>query len=104
MKRSALALLLLLPLAAYSQSFTVSYPKGDSPKGLDGRLLLVLSTDPSDEPRNQIDDTPRSQIVFGMNVDGWQPGQPITVDDSAFGYLEFHIEQGPVLESRARRL
>ena len=86
MKRSALALLLLLPLAAYSQSFTVSYPKGDSPKGLDGRLLLVLSTDPSDEPRNQIDDTPRSQIVFGMNVDGWQPGQPITVDDSAFGY------------------
>jgi len=21
-----------------------------------------------------------------MNVDGWQPGQPITVDDSAFGY------------------
>src|SRR5580698_9591382 len=86
MNRIALALLLALSLAARGQSFTVSYPKGESPAGLDGRLLLVLSTDPSDEPRNQIDDTPRTQIVFGMNVDAWQPGQPVTVDNGAFGY------------------
>jgi len=87
MKRIALALLLLLPIAARSQSFSVSYAKGQGLEGpFDGRLLLVLSTDPGDEPRNQIDDTPRTQIVFGMNVDGWQPDQPVTVDNSAFGY------------------
>jgi hypothetical protein len=38
--------------------------------------LLVLSTDPSDEPRMQIDDSPRSQIVFGLTVDGWHPASP----------------------------
>ena len=34
----------------------------------------------------QIDDTPRSQIVFGVTVDGLKPGQSVTVGDSAAGY------------------
>jgi hypothetical protein len=34
----------------------------------------------------QIDDSPRSQLIFGMDVDGMQPGQSITVEDSASGY------------------
>ena len=86
MKRTALILLLLFPVAAAAQSFSVTFPKEISAQPLDGRLLLVLSTDPSDEPRNQIDDSPRSQIVFGLTVDGWQPGQPAVVDASAWGY------------------
>ena len=86
MKRSILALLLLFPVAAAAQSLTVTFPRALSAQPLDGRLLLVLSTDPSDEPRNQIDDTPRSQIVFGLTVDGWQPGQPARFDDTAWGY------------------
>ena len=57
-----------------------------SAQALDGRVLLVLSTDPSDEPRNQIDDTPRSQMVFGVTVDGWKPGEPAVVDAAAWGY------------------
>jgi Putative esterase len=86
MKRSILALVLLFPVAAAAQSFTVTFPRALSAQPLDGRLLLVLSTDPRDEPRNQIDDTPRSQIVFGLTVDGWQPGQPAKIDDTAWGY------------------
>ncbi len=87
MKRIALSLLLLIPATlAASQSFSVSFPKEVSAERLDGRLLLCLSTDPSDEPRNQIDDTPRTQIVFGLTVDGWQPGQPAIVDATAWGY------------------
>jgi hypothetical protein len=87
MKYLTLALLLLFFVApAASQSFTVSFPKGVSSESLDGRLLLILSTDPSDEPRNQIDDSPRSQIVFGLNVDGWQPGRPAVVDATAWGF------------------
>jgi hypothetical protein len=86
MKRSILALFLLFSVAAAAQSFSVTFPGALSAKPLDGRLLLVLSTDPSDEPRNQIDDTPRSQIVFGLTVDGWQPGQPAVVDSTAWGY------------------
>jgi hypothetical protein len=86
MKRSILALLLLVPVAAVAQSFSVTFPRTLSAQPLDGRLLLVLSTDPSDEPRNQIDDTPRSQIVFGLTVDGWQPNRLVTVDATAWGY------------------
>ena len=87
MKRIALALLVLLfPVAAAAQSFSVTFSKEISARPLDGRLLLLLSTDPSDEPRNQIDDSPRSQMVFGLTVDGWQAGQPAVVDASAWGY------------------
>jgi hypothetical protein len=86
MKRTLLALLLLAPVAAAAQSFIVTFPTKLSSQPLDGRLLLVLSTDPSDEPRNQIDDTPRSQIIFGLTVDGWKPGEPAKVDETAWGY------------------
>jgi hypothetical protein len=86
MKRTLLALVLLAPVATAAQSFTVTFPSELSAQPLDGRLLLVLSTDSSDEPRNQIDDTPRSQIVFGLTVDGWKPGQPAKFDETAWGY------------------
>ena len=87
MNRIALALALaLLPSLSLAQSFRVEFSKEASAQPLDGRLLLCLSTDPSDEPRNQINDTPKSQIVFGVTVDGWKPGETQTVDASAWGY------------------
>jgi len=86
MKQELLALVLFFPLAAAAQSFSVTFPREISAQPLDGRLLLVISNDPSDEPRNQIDDSPRTQMVFGLNVDGWQAGQPALVDSSALGY------------------
>jgi hypothetical protein len=88
-KHVALSLTILLCLAAntiQAQSFSVTFPRELSAQPLDGRLLLLLSTDPSDEPRNQINDTPRSQMVFGLNVDGWRPAQPTIVDAAAYGY------------------
>jgi enterochelin esterase-like enzyme len=88
MKRTALALAcLLFPFAvAAAQSFSVTFSTERSAQPLDGRLLLLLSTAPDEEPRMQIDDTPRSQIVFGLTVDGWQPGQPAVLDAGAWGY------------------
>src|SRR5579863_2872299 len=85
MNRCVLAVLLFAP-SLLAQSFTVSFAASLSAQPLDGRLMLLLSTDPSDEPRNQIDDSPRSQIVFGVTVDGWQPDHPQIVDASAWGY------------------
>ena len=82
----AFAALALCAVAASAQSFSVTFSKEASAQPLDGRLLLVLSTDPSDEPRNQINDSPRTQIVFGVNVDGWQPGNATIVDAGAWGY------------------
>lgn len=51
----------------------------------DGRLLLLLSTDGKAEPRFQISDGPGSQIVFGMDVEGWKPGAAQTVANE-FGH------------------
>jgi len=69
-----------------AQKFSVSFPKERSAQPLDGRLLLILSNDPSEEPRMQISLAPRTQMIFGIDIDGMQPGQPATIDDSSFGY------------------
>jgi len=73
--------------AAQAPTFSISFPKERSAAPLDGRLLLLLSTDPSAEPRNQISLSYKTQIVFGVDVDQMQPGQPIAITDAnAFGY------------------
>jgi Putative esterase len=84
--RCGLAFVLSALCALGAPKFSVSFPKERSAEPLDGRILLVLSTDPSEEPRMQIDDTPKTQILFGMDVDGLKPGQPATVDEHAPGY------------------
>jgi len=66
--------------------FSISFPAEQRAGVLDGRLLLVLSTDPSEEPRLQVNDTPSTQMIFGMNVEGMKPGQSVVLDESAFGY------------------
>jgi hypothetical protein len=77
-----------LSVFSFGQSphFSVSFSSERSAQPLDGRLLLLLSNDPSAEPRMQIDDTARTQMVFGLTVDGWKPGDAAVVDDTAFGY------------------
>src|SRR6516164_7837720 len=77
---------LLCVSAASSQTITVSFPASRSDKPLDGRVLLLLSNDPSEEPRMQIDDTPKSQMVFGVTVDAWKPNEALTIGDDVQGY------------------
>jgi hypothetical protein len=77
------------------QSISVSFPAAQSAKPLDGRMLLLLSNDPSEEPRMQIDDTPLSQMVFGVTVDGLKPGESVTVDDKAAGYPVRKLSEVP---------
>jgi hypothetical protein len=66
----------------------VSYPESLAKGPLDGRLLLLLSTDPAAEPRFQISDTDiaKSQQVFGIDVEGWKPGEAKSFDASILGY------------------
>ncbi|HEU4435396.1 MAG TPA: hypothetical protein VFR51_18570 [Pyrinomonadaceae bacterium] len=66
--------------------FEISFPATASKEALDGRLLLLISTNDKDEPRFQISEDLTTQQVFGVNVDGWKAGQPMVVDQSAFGY------------------
>jgi len=66
-------------------SFRVSFPASRSAVPLDGRILLLLSTDSTAEPRFQISDGAATQLVFGVDVDGLAPGREAIVDASAWG-------------------
>jgi len=75
--------------------FLVTIPPGRSQASIDGRLLLLLSTDASAEPRMQINDSPRTQMVFGMDVEAMTPGQALTLDAGAFGFPIRRLDEVP---------
>ncbi len=66
--------------------FAVSFPAERSKVPLDGRLLLLISKDPSAEPRFQILTGPKTQLVFGIDVEGWAPGKDALFDGNVLGY------------------
>src|SRR5580704_9526353 len=82
------------PSASFAQNksvdarmrFTVSFPAVKSAAPLDGRLLVMLSTDHAEEPRFQITNDASTQLAFGMNVDGLKPEAGAVIDRSVLGY------------------
>ncbi len=66
--------------------FSVTFPAARSAAPIDGRLLVLISADTSGEPRSQVSDNVGTAQVFGVDVDGWKPGEARLVDASAFGY------------------
>jgi hypothetical protein len=91
-----LSTLALVTLAAFDAPkarpaplrIVVSFPESLSREALDGRLLLLVSADPSAEPRFQVDGTnaARSQQVFGIDVEDWRAGWEAVFDASVLGY------------------
>jgi enterochelin esterase-like enzyme len=98
MRTFALVAAGLLYACASAQPITVSFPAMRSGKPLDGRLLLLLSNDPSEEPRMQISSSPKSQMVFGVTVDGWKPDVPLTIGDNSQGYPRATLQDVPAGE------
>lgn len=98
-KRIALGLTLSFALASLgtcavrAQSpqplrFAISFPAARSAQPLDGRVLLFISADGRTEPRTQSDQyrANSTQPIFGVDVDGLQPGQPVIVDRGIAGW------------------
>jgi hypothetical protein len=83
-----LVLTALLPAAfeGQAQTFRVTITPALQQGALDGRLLLLLANNDKAEPRFQINDAAGTQMVFGVDVEGWQPGTTQLVDMRAFGY------------------
>jgi hypothetical protein len=74
------------PSRSSSLRIQVTFPRERSAQPLDGRLLVLISTDTTDEPRFQVSDAAGTAQVYGVDVDGWRPGETRIVDASAFGY------------------
>ncbi|MGQ0646796.1 MAG: hypothetical protein ACT4P7_04445 [Gemmatimonadaceae bacterium] len=66
--------------------FAVTFPSERSAQPLDGRLLVLLSTDSTSEPRNQFGSGLRTSAAFAIDVENWKPGEVMHVDGSAFGF------------------
>jgi hypothetical protein len=78
--------------------FNVSFPETASKEPLDGRLLLLISTNNEKEPRFQISEDLSTQQVFGIDVDGWKAKQTKVVDADAFGYPRRTLAEIPAGE------
>ncbi len=75
--------------------FIIRY-RGSSVHGpFDGRLFLLLSNDGRQEPRFQISEDLNTQLVFGIDVENWLPGQPLVLDARADGYPIPRLDQVP---------
>ncbi|TEU05378.1 MAG: hypothetical protein E3J22_05595, partial [Candidatus Aminicenantes bacterium] len=78
--------------------FGLSFSEKLDKKPVDGQMLLLISTDGSREPRFQISDGPNTQLVFGIDVDGLEPGKSAVIDSSVFGYPLKSIAEIPAGE------
>ncbi|MBA4056176.1 MAG: hypothetical protein C0490_15785 [Marivirga sp.] len=76
-------------------TFLISFTKEMSDQVQDGRLLLMLANNNTSEPRFQINDGLSTQLIFGVDVEGMQPGQEIVIDESAFGYPKQRLNDIP---------
>ena len=107
MRRTILLLPLILLLSGFAGSgspmqstnnnakFQISFPATLDKGPIDGRLLLLISTNTQEEPRFQINEDLNTQQVFGIDVDGWKPGETKIVDQSAFGYPRRSLSDVP---------
>jgi hypothetical protein len=60
---------------------------------------LLLANNDKSEPRFQINDGLTTQLVFGIDVEGMQPGQEIIVNtENAFGFPKRFIKDIPAGE------
>ena len=73
----------------------VNLPEGLSREPVDGRLLLMISDSDKAEPRFQIGDDVGTQQVFGLDVNGMKPGEPVLFDAKVYGYPLESLAQIP---------
>ena len=94
MKRLWLIALLSLGTAqAATVSVTLAPEHAREP--LNGRLLLLLSVDPSKEPRFQIEEGTKSQQVFGIDAKQWQGSAAQVFDSKVLGYPRLSLADVP---------
>jgi hypothetical protein len=78
--------------------FAVSFSEEQCEEIVDGRMLLLISDDDGREPRFQISTGPDSQIAYGIDVEGLEPGEKAIFDETVFGYPVKSIAEIPAGE------
>jgi len=84
--------------------FEVTFPAEMSVTPLNGRLVVMLSSDSGAEPRFQISDLAETQLLVGVDADQWRPGRPLLVDTRAIGYPMRDLSEIPAGRYRVQAL
>ncbi|MBS9461792.1 hypothetical protein KIM67_05175 [Flagellimonas sp. 389] len=83
---------------------SVSFSNEASEKALDGRLLLMLSTNDEKEPRFQINGALNTQLIFGVDVENMNPTEEFVFDDTVFGFPYASLNKVPPGEYNVQAL
>ena len=85
---------------AHAPSIAVQFPIEASPKPIDGRIILLLSTDLTREPRLHVEPTEplAAPYLFGVNVKGLRAGEAAYFDHHAFGWPAPELSRVPAGE------
>jgi len=102
MKRFSPFLLILIffgwqcsPSSSTRLRFAISFTKEMIDSAQDGHIVLMLANNNQSEPRNQINFGLKTQLAFGLDVDGLKPGEEIFIDESVFGFPVRSIKDIP---------
>ena len=75
-----------------------SFSAEREPEAVDGRMIVVLSTEAEPEPRFQVGAGVNAPQVFGVDVEGLAAGQEAVIDAETFGYPADSLSEVPAGE------
>jgi hypothetical protein len=104
MLRYAVLFACLAVATTQAATFSITLAPEHAREPLDGRVLLLLSVDPSKEPRFQIEEGTKSQQVFGIDAAGWKGGASLVFDSKAVGYPRLSLADVPAGTYRVQAL
>jgi len=82
----------------HAAELAISFAAEAEKASLDGRIVVLLSTDGDSEPRFQVRPGYRAAQLFGIDVLDMGPGETATVDAEVFGYPVESLEDVPAGE------
>ena len=68
-----------------SPVFQVKFAAAARSEAVDGRLIVIVSKSSEGEPRSHVGMGLDTAQIFGMDVDGWKPGELVRMDGSTPG-------------------
>jgi len=69
-----------------TQDLVINYPSEYYQENLDGRLIVLISTEAKTDLRFSLNDSANTCQGFGMDVENWSPNTRMSFDQSGFGY------------------
>ena len=83
---ACMAASLAMSASTVALEFAVRFEAATQDQNLDGRVLLLISRDASDEPRMQVSAGVEAIQIAGVDVEGLAPGALAIIDATTFGY------------------